>query len=261
MFDKSRIKQDFNRAAEQYDYHASLQRRVADKLFSFVTNQDRQFDSFLDAGAGTGYFQELSRKCQHRWTIYQLDLAFNMCAVAQRYASLPEYGHTFTINGEVEQLPLSNNSVDGLFSSLMLQWIVDIRQAFEETYRILQPGGYGFFSTFTPNTLYELNASFKTQGFRSPTSLFRDEAYLTELLEKAGFNDIVTTPETIVTPYGSLFDLMRSLKGIGAQNKMTVKNNRFLSHKGLEAIETYYSQHYGDDIPATWEILYITARK
>ena len=215
----------------------------------------------MDAGAGTGYFQELSRKCQHRWTIYQLDLAFNMCAVAERYASLPEYGHTFTINGEAEQLPLADSSVEGVFSSLMLQWVVDLRQAFLETYRTLQPGGYGFFSTFTPNTLHELNASFKAQGYRSPTSLFRDEAYITELLEKAGFNDITATPETIVIPYGSLLDLMRSLKGIGAQNKMTVKNNRFLGRKGLEALEEYYSKHFGSNIPATWEILYITARK
>jgi malonyl-CoA O-methyltransferase len=260
MFNKARIKQDFNRAAWHYDDHALLQRHVANGLFNILPELPPH-SLILDAGAGTGYFQELARKNQQRWTVYQIDLAYNMCAIADKYASLPEYGLTYTVNSDIEQLPLANNCFDIVFSSLMLQWVMDIRQAFKEIHRVLAADGTCFISTLLPNTLHELSHSFEQSGFRSPISLFRDKEYIISLLKEAGFSQINTSRETLVLHYDNLIHLMRSLKGVGAQNKMTVKNNCFIGRSGLEKIGQHYASQFGSPLPGTWEILYISAKK
>lgn len=261
MFNKARIKQDFNRAAQHYDSYASLQRYVANALFSRMDGYATGQDMVLDIGSGTGYFQELARKYQHRWTICQLDLAYNMCVIAKRYGSLPAYGRSLTINGDMETIPLRASSTHAVFSSLMLQWVMDIRQGFAEVYRVLRPGGRCFFSTLIPCTLHELSESFEQNGFRSPVSLFRDKDYITTLLKEAGFEEVKVETERLVLHYDSLLQLMRSLKGVGGQNKMAMKNNHFIGKKGLEKIESYYGEYFGQPIPATWDVLYLTARK
>lgn len=261
MFSKARIRQDFNRAALHYDDHATLQRQVADRLFGIINGTWPHAAHILDAGAGTGYFQELARKYRHPWTIYQLDLAYNMCTVAGGYASLPEYGSTFTVNGESESLPFRDACVDGIFSSLMLQWVNKLQQVFAEFHRVLASGAYAYFSTLAPGTLYELQESFEQCGFRPPINQFRSAGHISALLGSAGFKEVVVNSQTLVLPYGSLLTLMHSLKGVGARYKPPIMHNPFIGRQGLEKIERYYKTHFGDTIPGTWEVLYITARK
>jgi malonyl-CoA O-methyltransferase len=116
MDKKFRIKRDFNQAAYTYDQYAILQRKVADLLFKIAKIKFANNSRILDAGCGTGYFYELVKKYRYNWQIHQLDMALNMCKIAKSYASEDCY----TYCGDMENLPLKNNSADGIFSSLAM---------------------------------------------------------------------------------------------------------------------------------------------
>lgn len=259
VFNRHQIKGDFNRAAKTYDAYALLQRRVAETLF--LKLRLRMEGHVLDIGCGTGYFHELARKYGHRWPITQLDIAYNMCQVAASYASPPEYGGTYTVNGDMEQLPFHDNQFQAVFSSLALQWSNHPSQVIQEIHRVLAPGGSAFLSTLLPGTLQELEMSFTQTGFFSPVTPFHREDILHDATKHQGlFVNYSIVP--IILHYPNIRLLGKSLKALGAQRKHAVKNP-YLGKAGLERIETYYQETYGtsDGLPATWNVMYLQLRK
>ncbi|NIQ10368.1 MAG: methyltransferase domain-containing protein, partial [Gammaproteobacteria bacterium] len=78
------------------------------------------------------------------------------------------------IAGDAEQLPLADASVDLIFSSLALQWCVDLDKVFAEFRRVLRRDGLLMFSTFGPDTLKELRSCFETVDAYSHINQFID---------------------------------------------------------------------------------------
>ena len=104
---RKKIIRDFSKAAKTYDNYAILQRMVADKLFDRATSICSIKDSpILDIGAGTGYFHELLRKNKIYTPLVQMDISYEMCKTAAKYASPPEYGATYTCVADMANLPL-----------------------------------------------------------------------------------------------------------------------------------------------------------
>ena len=262
-FNRNQIKQDFNRAAYSYDMHALLQRRVADALFQTMRNQPSPNNHILDAGCGTGYFHELVRKHGYHWSITQLDLAYRMCKIAAGYASPATYGGTYTVNGDIASLPLPNGYFGRIFTSLTVQWAISPDRVYKEFHRVLAEDGTLYISTLLPGTLSELENSFIENNYLSPINHFLPVETITSQLEKVGFQHIETNEAHIPLHYNSVLQLIRSLKAIGARKKSGEQQSHYLGKKGLQAIEDYYQQHFGDDqgLPATWHAAYITARK
>ena len=60
---------------------------------------------------------------------------------------------------DAEALPLVNDSVDLVFSSLALQWCYRPDHLFAELARVLKPGGICVFTSLGPDTLRELRAA------------------------------------------------------------------------------------------------------
>lgn len=255
---KSRIQHGFGKAASQYDIHALLQREVAQQLFRESRSLFPASGNILDAGCGTGYFHELARSHGEKWAITQLDLAFGMCHYAASYSSPPAYGGTFTVNADMELLPFLGHSFDGIFSSLALQWVSNLKQAFAECYRVLKPGASLAFATLVPGTLKELAFAFSCIDDRPHIHHFPREEEVLALLQAAGFKVVLCQTERKIFFHPTSGDLLKSLKGIGASYKGEAA--RF-DRKKFIRLEAYYRDYFMQEegLPASWEILYITA--
>lgn len=258
---KSRIQHSFHHAANRYDSHALLQREVAQHLFRLSRKHFPTRGRILDSGCGTGYFHELARSHGLRFALYQLDLAFGMCQVTDNYSSPPEYGGSFTINADMETLPFADQSFSGIFSSLALQWVEAPITAFAEAYRVLQKDACFSFSTLLPGTLKELAFAFSALDDLSHINHFTAKDSITSLLQGAGFSKIDYHTETKTVFHPTALDLMKTLKGIGASYKGT--HQGMVSRQKFIKLEETYRQHFGEErgLPASWEILYVTATK
>jgi malonyl-CoA O-methyltransferase len=160
------------------------------------------------------------------------------------------------ICGDAERLPIATASVDLIVSNLTLQWCQPLA-AFAEFRRVLRPGGLLMFTTFGPDTLKELRAAWGAVDDRPHVHSFLDLRDVGDLLLQSDFADPVVDVERLTLHYPAVFDILRDLKRIGAQN---VAQDRARGLTGKQRFEkfrgTYAAIAVEQGIPATYEVVF-----
>ncbi|HEY9380040.1 MAG TPA: malonyl-ACP O-methyltransferase BioC [Burkholderiales bacterium] len=253
--ERRRVRASFDRAAERYDSAAGLQRRAAERLLAHVAGHNIDPLAILDAGCGTGYGAALLTAQYSEASLYCLDIAPSMLQRARTHLHAVPH-----ICADAEHLPLKRESIDLLWSNVMLQWCNDLSATFAGFGRVMASDGLLAFSTFGPQTLAELRAAFDSD--HTHVSRFADAAFIEATLRSVGFGEISIERRSTVLRYPDVAALMRSLKTIGAGNA-TAGRARGLTGKGRwRAMRERYEALRGPDgLPATYELLYVTARK
>jgi malonyl-CoA O-methyltransferase len=256
---KMLIKQAFNQAAASYDDAAVLQREVANRLNERLDYIKINPELILEIGSGTGYHTQLLTKRYPKSNVMSLDIAHAMLVSARGKTSwlqrIRKKQHWLC--ADAEQLPLIDNSVDMITSNLTLQWCSNLDQTFSDFYRCLKPGGLIMFTTFGPDTLKELRASWRQVDNYNHVNAFLDMHDVGDALLRNGFSDPVMDAENITLTYKEVMKLMRELKAIGAHN-VTLGRQRGLTGKDkLKKLFSAYEQfRSGGVLPCTYEIVY-----
>lgn len=247
-----RVRTSFDRAAASYDQAAALQRRVADRLLVQLAHPAPA--RIVDAGCGTGYVTTALARRHADAAVFALDLAPAMLqATARRNTG------ACLVCADVQALPLAPHSIDLFCSSLMLQWCDRLDLAFADIHACLRSGGEFAFSTFGPATLHELRASF-ADG-RSHVSRFVAADDIHALLVTAGFRDIALEVRSEVLHYADAYSLMRELKAIGAHNATAGRARGLTGKRGWQTmLANYEARRESAGLPATYELIYVTAR-
>src|SRR5213594_991408 len=100
-------------------------------------------ETVLDLGSGGGTDVLLSaRRVGPTGKVYGLDMTDEMLALSrenQRKAGVAE--NVEFLKGEIEHIPLPDNSVDVIISNCVINLSADKRQVLREAFRVLKPGG------------------------------------------------------------------------------------------------------------------------
>ncbi len=255
--EKSRLKKDFNRAASGYDGQARLQKNVAHNLFSMALERWPLGLKILDAGAGTGFFSRFAdlNKTQHH--IIALDIACRMCGLSQREL------HTVSVNADMEMMPLKNDCVDRVFSSLALQWVGSPINALKESHRVLKSGGEMMCATILDGTLDELRASFKAISEPDRVGKFTTQKDLLSVFHEADFANVDIITQPLALHYPDVLSLLRSIKKIGAASKLNDRNRGMLTRGAITKLQEVYAAKFSEKagLIGTWNIAYITGKK
>jgi malonyl-CoA O-methyltransferase len=169
-----KIAKSFGAASESYDISARLQRYTGKHLMPWLPNKAAL--AVLDLGCGTGFFTEiLAEKYQQ---VIGLDISTKMLAFAKQNRC----NKISWLEGDTYALPLIDNSIDIIYSNLMIQWCNPIQPVLDEIFRVLKPGGIFVFSTLVEGTLQELKSSWAQVdneqhviAFKSPEILSREK--------------------------------------------------------------------------------------
>lgn len=253
--DKRLVGRSFGAAAERYDGLADLQRSAGERLLSRLPGLGLSPDRVVDVGSGTGYLTACLMDLYPKADLVALDIAEGMLRFAR--SRHRELGAGRLVCGDAEALPFRDRSVDVVFSNAAIQWCSGFDPVFREFRRVLKPGGIALFSTFGAGTLQELRAAWASVDDYSHVNLFGDSAAMISSLREAGFEELDVSAEINRLEYGSVYDLMRELKGLGAHN-VTLDRPRHLTAKGAlrRMIAAYERQSAGKGIAATFEIIY-----
>lgn len=255
QIDKSLIRTSFDRAAAQYDEAAVLQREVGERLLERLDLIKLAPTRILDIGAGTGRLTRQLAKRYAKARVIALDLAPAMLAQARTHVSW--FSKQEFVCGDAESLPLADDSVDMIFSSLTFQWCQDLDGALRECYRVLRPGGLLMFTTLGPDTLKELRDSWSVADGYNHVNAFVDMHDIGDALMRARYADPVIDVETITLNYHNVFQLMRDLKRLGAHNLTGGRSRGLTGKKRLLAMqEAYESYRIKDMLPASYEVVY-----
>lgn len=252
----------FNRSAASYDTAAILQREIGSRLLDRLSFIKLVPSCILDVGAATGHCARLLEKRYKGAAIVGLDIAENRLQIACKKTGWFHRQHF--VCGDMEALPLADASVDILFSNLTFQWTLSLTNTFAECYRVLKPGGLIMFSTFGPDTLKELRASWAAIDSDAHVNHFIDMHDVGDALMAARFSQPVVDRENITMTYKNVKQLLEDLKGLGASQVDAPKHMRhFVGKDKLHAMIKFYETHYHHDgrFPATHEVLYAHAWK
>jgi malonyl-CoA O-methyltransferase len=272
--DRVEVRRAAGRAVATYDDAAVLQREVGRRMAERLALIKLQPETILDAGCGTGEaLAELTARYPDA-TIVGLDFALGMLGAAKRRAAAlrappgrvaarilrgrsAARGVRAFVCADATRLPLRRNSIDLVWSNLMLASVAEPAHALAEFLQALRVGGLLMFTTLGPDTLKELRAAFAGVDRATHVGRFIDMHDVGDMLVEAGFADPVMDAEMITLTYADGSAMMRELKAMGAHNA-TLGRPRGMTGRArwtrmLSALERFRRE---GRLPATFEIVY-----
>ena len=99
-------------------------------------------ETVLDLGSGGGIDVLLSaRRVGPTGKAYGLDMTDDMLALARKNAAEAGVRNVEFLRGQIEEIPLPDNSVDVIISNCVINLSGDKRRVLAEAFRVLKPGG------------------------------------------------------------------------------------------------------------------------
>ena len=253
--DPRAVRRAFERAAARYDSAAGLQRETADELLERLAAVKIEPARVLDLGCGTGHATRGLQRMYRRAEVIGVDFSHAMASRVRSGAGLRR--RPLAVCADMERLPAADASVDVVFSSLAFQWVSDPVRLFGEVRRVLRPEGAFMFSSFGPDTLFELREAWSHIDDRVHVSRFPDMHDIGDALLGAGLVDPVMDVDRQQRSYDDLRALMRWIKSIGAHNAARGRPRGLTGRGVLERLEAVYPEHTHEGRPvASWELVF-----
>lgn len=246
-----KVQQNFDRAAHAYDAHATLQQQQVARLFALATQYLPEQALLLDIGCGTGQFARLAQE-RPGWRITGLDLSLAMLKQAATRCT--------ALQADAVHLPIADHSVDGVISSLCLQWINDKPAALAEMRRVLKPGGVALLATLGHQSLAELRQAAASAEITLGLLPMESYTHYRALAVDSGLQ-IASFQHTVqIDYYPSVEALLTSMRAIGAGNAGA---RRFIPPaRFMRMIHEYEAAHATSrGIPASWEPVLMVLKK
>ena len=148
---KDLIQKRFAKNLDTYNDNAKIQKKMAERLLSFLDRKD--FDDILEIGCGTGFLTQLVND----------GFNFNTYTANDIVESCEKY--VKEINPEINFIPAdiekavenSDKKYDLIISNAAFQWVENLKSFIKLLVSKLNDGGILLFSTFGPENFREVN--------------------------------------------------------------------------------------------------------
>lgn len=154
-------------------------------------------ETVLDLGAGAGFDCFLAaNKVGKKGKVIGVDMTPEMVEKARENVEKGGYDNVEFRLGDIENLPVADNSVDAIISNCVINLAPDKRKVFVEAFRVLKPGGRLMISDIVLlNKLpEEIRNSIEAYVGCVAGAVLKDE-YL-KAIKEAGFQDVKIMNET-----------------------------------------------------------------
>jgi len=254
--DKLQARRAFSRAANTYDDVAVLQREIGERMLERLDYVKLAPKRILDIGCGTGVLTDALMKRYPKAEVVALDFALPMLERTKKRGRWLRRAKCLC--ADLDHLPLASGSFDLVFSNVAIQWSQHPAEAIAELHRVLRPEGLLMFSSFGPDTLFELrNAWSQVDGYEHVHG-FIDMHNYGDMMVNTGLADPVMDVEHMTLTYEKADVLMRELKSIGAGNAGQSRSRGLTGRARLEAVAEAYERYRNQEgrLPATYEVVY-----
>lgn len=254
--EKQKIANSFASAAPTYDQFAQIQKTVGRTLLKYLPAKCN--GHWLDLGAGTGFLLEVLEPMARPQFWLNGDIAHAMLQGARaKFSTQCAY-----VTLDAEFLPLADNSLDGIVSSLTIQWCDDLPRLFQEINRVLKPGGRVIANTLVKGTLHELKTAWAEVDNFVHVNRFYSTSSVRDAIVAAGLKQLAFEEVTHTDMHQGVKQVLHSLKTIGAHNMNRGRNGGLTTRaqfaKMFRAYEQFRTEH---GVPASYRVLYFEAMK
>jgi malonyl-CoA O-methyltransferase len=266
---KTRIAQQFSRAANTYNSAADVQLDIALDALSFVpAHYSAHYKSGLDIGCGTGRIsQQLAARGEK---LIAMDLAFGMLAYAKQDGFVGDESISW-VQGDADCLPMADDSVDMVFSSMVLQWSHNQQKVMSEIARVMAFDSNALLAIMCEGSFSQLNDSWHSIDSQRHVNNFASAQTWYNAAKLEGLQ-VTMHEKQYVTWHKNVRQLMSSIKSIGANVLLTTQDiteqskcqskNTFNRHT-LQLLETIYQHKYAENLqlPLTYQVCFLQCSK
>lgn len=194
----------------------------------------KEGDTVVDLGSGAGNDVFIARAFTgESGKVIGIDMTESMIKKAEENKRKLGYANVEFKFGEIENLPLEDNSANVVISNCVLNLVPDKQKAFGEIFRILKPGGHFCISDIVINGVLP-------ETIRKSAELYagciggalKKEEYL-GIIEKTGFKNIqikksknILLPENALSELGISKDVEEFRKNGGSVISITVTGEK-----------------------------------
>lgn len=147
---KNLIHNRFAKNLKNYNDNAKIQKRMAERLVSFVKNKNPK--KVLELGCGTGFLTKNLSKMLSFEDYKALDIVED----CQEYIMEINPNINFIANDIEEFITTSKEKFDLIISNASLQWLDDFEPTVKKLLKMLNPNGEFIFSTFGQENFREI---------------------------------------------------------------------------------------------------------
>ena len=252
---KSKIVQQFDRAATHYDRFAGVQRNISDDLVTAVdtfASARKDTIAIADFGCGTGTLIKSLADLGYQ-NLFGFDIAPLMLVEAKQKCP-PEVSFACS---DIESLPVADNSFDVIASNAALQWCRS-ENAFAEIERTLRAGGQAFVCTFGPQTLKQWQ-----DAFGSHVHTFETSDQIADSIASAGLKLLKLETRLVDVEFTSVKAMFDSVRRIGASNAQQNPNKSHISKSDYRAAKSDFEETLKTEgkLALTYEVINIAVEK
>lgn len=155
-------------------------------------------ETVLDLGSGGGIDVLLSaNRVGPTGKVYGLDMTDEMLALARENQLKAGIENVEFLKGEIEQIPLPDNSVDAIISNCVINLSTDKDRVLAEAFRVLKPGGRLAVSDIVVRGPVPAEVRLNVELWIGCVAGALEESEYRDKLVKAGFQDITLEPTRI----------------------------------------------------------------
>ncbi len=259
--DKADLRRNFRRRAATYEQYAQVQRDMAGELLRLAETEIKKAARILEVGCGTGTLTRELRRLNPRAWILAVDLDPEILRRA-RVALAGDRGIAWLA---MDAESLSQGGFDLIIANSVFQWFSRPHATLARYHRMLRPGECLAFSAMGPATFRELGQAWRRAAARPEAgppvpvaATFAAGPDWVRMLNQAGFQDVRLARELRVVSYPSVLEFLKAVQGTGAVSPRP----RALTPRLLRRLLAVYQDLFGNGVvPATYELLYLMARK
>ena len=155
----------------------------------------------LDLGSGGGIDVLLSAtRVGPRGFVYGLDMTDEMLELAERNKAAGGVENVAFLKGQIENIPLPDNSVDVIISNCVINLSVDKSAVLREAYRVLKPGGQFAVSDVVIQGELASEIRESVENWAGCVAGALEEREYISTLEQVGFKDASIEVTTVYNP-------------------------------------------------------------
>jgi malonyl-CoA O-methyltransferase len=214
------VRRQFDLRARRFREHDVLPREIGRRLVDRLKYIKLSPRRVLDVGCGAGGAIEPLSARYPSAQVVGLDLSEGMLRQRDRGVRdrLPRWlggQSSLLVAADAGRLPMADQSVDLVFSNLMLHWHPEPHSLFPEWRRVLRVDGLLLFSCFGPDTLKELRAACRRTLPGVQPMPFIDMHDFGDMMVASGLADPVMDAEVLTLTYRSARDLLAEVRALG----------------------------------------------
>ncbi|MBT8109854.1 MAG: methyltransferase domain-containing protein [Gammaproteobacteria bacterium] len=240
------VRRRFDRAASTFDSADFVHAVTREGLFARLEPLVVDPNTILDLGCATGSATHQLRKRFRRAHLVSLDISHGMLRQAVGKRPRFSFSRYSEVQANAVSLPIKDQSIDFVFSNLLLPCTDSPDLVFQEVARVLKKGGVFAFASLGPDSLLEISRAWSRLDGCAHVNRFPDMHDIGDALVRSGLRDPVLDVDRLTVSYDNAEKLFADLTDVGARNALQQRNRSLVGKHRFREMQRALAGGEGD---------------